>query len=430
MNKNSDIKISFFNLIKTISDSIDLRSVKITGHHKLVAYISLQLGLRLNLDKASLRKLVFSALIHDIGILYFDKRIDDILDNRTNEEHAYVGYALIKDYFPFDGYSQILKNHHNKWNKIEHNMNNYLSNIINLADITAYFTDEKSNNILSQKAEIIKTIKQYAEEKISPDILNVIDILGHKEAFWFDMVSIKNREQMVEEYIRKNLDLKLNLDQVLSISEIVSHIIDFRSPFTAAHSKGIATISAELAGNLGFSDEDIKIMEIAGYFHDIGKMAWPLRIINKTGKLSKKDWAVVKSHTYYTYYVLDNIKEIPKLKEWAAYHHETLDGKGYPFKIDKRKINMGARIVAVADIFTAIAEDRPYRNGFKKKKIINILKELAINKKIDESIVKVLIEDFDRYNVLRREKQKKAICDYNNFEERTIKEIELIYATV
>src|SRR6056297_3141786 len=110
MKVDSQLKISFYNVMKTISDSIDLMSKEITGHHKLVAYIALRIGKQLNLKKEELRKLVFSGLVHDIGILYFDKNIDELLKNRDNIEHAYVGYCLMEDYFPLDGYARILKN--------------------------------------------------------------------------------------------------------------------------------------------------------------------------------------------------------------------------------------------------------------------------------------------------------------------------------
>lgn len=114
MDKNSDLKISFYNTTKTISDSIDLVSKEVNGHHKLVAYISLKIGLQLNLNIKNLRKLVFSALIHDIGILYFDKIIDEILRDRNHKENAFIGYSLLKDYFPFEGYAEILRHHHDE----------------------------------------------------------------------------------------------------------------------------------------------------------------------------------------------------------------------------------------------------------------------------------------------------------------------------
>lgn len=91
-------------------------------------------------------------------------------------------------------------------------------------------------------------------------------------------------------------------------------------------------------------------MEIAGYFHDIGKMAVPTSVIYKKGKLSDEEWALMKTQTFYSYYVLTNITEIPEMKEWSAFQHDTLD----EFNIGKSKLSLGARILAVADILTAL----------------------------------------------------------------------------
>ncbi|MGM0445304.1 MAG: HD domain-containing phosphohydrolase [Bacillota bacterium] len=427
MNKKTSMKISFYNVIKTIADSIDLMSIEISGHHKLVAYNALRIGIELNLTDRELRKLVFSSLIHDIGILYFDENIDYLVRDRENEEHAYVGHILLEDFFPFDGYAQVLKNHHQDWYNLKENENNFLSNILNLADIIAYFIDkEKTTNIL-QTDYIKNKIHKYCDKKINDEILSKFDTLSKQESFWLDITNLEIRERMLDDYIRNYLDIYLNIDQVMEISEIVSHIIDFRNPFTATHSKGIATISSNLAKDFSFSDLDVKIMEIAGYFHDIGKMIVPLSIINKKGKLTKKEWGLMKSHTYYSYHVLNNIKEIPQLKNWAAFHHETLDGRGYPFNIDKNDICLGARILAVSDIFTAITENRPYRDGYNKDKVIKILKDNVKRNKIDKKVVNQLLDNYDYYNKLRKKQQEKAIQAYKNFKYKTIDEINEIY---
>ena len=427
MKVNSKLRISFYNVMKTISDSIDLMSEEITGHHKMVAYIALRIGKRLNLNKEELRKLVFSGLVHDIGILFFDKNIDELLKNRDNVEHAYVGYCLMEDYFPLDGYAKILKHHHTDWNETKNDKMSFISNIINLSDIIAFLINQMDKDKILIKDYITKEAKKYCEEKIHEDILESFMTLTKEESFWLDTINVKIRENILEEYISNNLDIQLTLEQVLSIGEIVSHVIDFRNPFTATHSKGIATISSKLAEDLSYSKQEVKIMEIAGYFHDIGKMAVPNSVINKRGKLSDKEWAIMKSHTYYSYYVLDNIKEVPQMKEWAAFHHETLDGTGYPFKLDETNLNNGARILAVSDIFTALTEDRPYRKGYEKDMVVKILRENVEKNKIDKTIVELLIDNYEKYNKLRDKRQEKAMADYEAFKNNTSEEIDNIF---
>ena len=102
----------------------------------------------------------------------------------------------------------------------------------------------------------------------------------------------------------------------------------------------------------------------------------------------------------------------------AAYHHEKLDGTGYPFQLDKKDLNLSERIMAVADIFTAITEDRPYRKGMKKNKVEKVLTEMSLSNKIDKDIVATLLENYNEINQLRIEKQKNASDYYQSFREK------------
>ncbi|NOY13172.1 MAG: HD domain-containing protein [Deltaproteobacteria bacterium] len=201
---------------------------------------------------------------------------------------------------------------------------------------------------------------------------------------------------------------KSEIDQkdLFSIASIFRHIIDFKSRFTATHSTGVAECAVLLSRYFGLTDSEIAQMEVAGYFHDLGKLAIPNSILEKPGKLTKAEFAVMKQHTYFTYTVLSTIGGLGPIAEWAAFHHEKLDGSGYPFHVAADKINIGARIMAVADIFTALTEDRPYRTGMEKKQIKDILISQTANNSLDERIVNILFENFDEISTEVKLKQE------------------------
>ncbi len=115
----------------------------------------------------------------------------------------------------------------------------------------------------------------------------------------------------------------------------------------------------------------------------------------------------MKQHTYHTFSILSTIGGLQMIAEWGAYHHERLDGKGYPFRREAHEINLGARIMAVSDIFTALAEDRPYRKGMKAENITKILREQASRGIQDPHIVKLLLENLEevRRHVTERQEQ-------------------------
>ena len=95
---------------------------------------------------------------------------------------------------------------------------------------------------------------------------------------------------------------------------------------------------------------------------------------------------IIKGHTYHTFRILHTIGGMPRITEWAAFHHEWLDGNGYPFRHEGKDLTLGARIMAVADVFTAITEDRPYRKGMAREDVLSVLNEQAQGTVLDGDV--------------------------------------------
>ncbi|MEA4933762.1 MAG: HD domain-containing protein, partial [Lawsonibacter sp.] len=181
---------------------------------------------------------------------------------------------------------------------------------------------------------------------------------------------------------------------LIDLARIYSYLIDFRSPFTATHSASVAKVAQKLAELLHFSSTDCKKMLAAGYLHDLGKLTVDNAILEKQSALEPEEFDVIRSHTYYTYYLLDNIAGLDDLKRWAAYHHERLNGTGYPFHIGEDRLCLGSRIMAVADVFSALQEKRPYKEPMSQKETTTILNNMVKNKSLDPYIVGTILENF------------------------------------
>ena len=206
--------------------------------------------------------------------------------------------------------------------------------------------------------------------------------------------------------------IELDMERLISLSSVFSKIIDYRTKFTAAHSSGVAAVAKALAKLVGFSDLECLMMEIAGYLHDLGKLAVPAEILEKPGKLTEEEFNIVRKHTYHTYNILKQIDNLDVIAEWASFHHESLNGGGYPFKIKGQNLMLGSRIMAVADVFTAITEDRPYRSGMTREKVFNTLQGMIDNGKLDAYIVSLLKDHFEEVNSLRMAAQKVSTDEY------------------
>ncbi len=179
-----------------------------------------------------------------------------------------------------------------------------------------------------------------------------------------------------------------------------------------AHSTGVSVAASTIGKLFGLTELETELMKIAGNLHDLGKMAIPNSILEKDSKLTDKEFAVIQQHAYTTYMALSSIGGLQQVTAWAGFHHERLDGSGYPFHLDGKLIDTGSRIVSVADIFTALAEDRAYRQGMNKNDVMSILKDLGNKRFLDIGIIELLDANYEQIHGLTSEGQKKAVDTY------------------
>jgi HD-GYP domain-containing protein (c-di-GMP phosphodiesterase class II) len=171
-------------------------------------------------------------------------------------------------------------------------------------------------------------------------------------------------------------------------------VIDLRSRFTSTHSTGVAATAVMLSQRLFLAEEDTAMMEIAGNLHDIGKLSVPLSILDKPGRLTGDEFEVVKKHPYHAYNILNSIEGIQPIVHWVAYHHERLDGSGYPFHLNGENLSPEARVMAISDIFTALSEERPYRHAMNKTEVVGVLTDMAKKNWLDMGFVSVLLDNY------------------------------------
>jgi HD-GYP domain-containing protein (c-di-GMP phosphodiesterase class II)/DNA-binding CsgD family transcriptional regulator len=138
------------------------------------------------------------------------------------------------------------------------------------------------------------------------------------------------------------------------------HFVDFKSPFLHGHSSGVAELAAAAASSHG-SGIDPKTMRRAGLVHDLGRVAVPSGIWNAARSLSEGEWEQVRLHPYYTERILGRCGPLRDLAEVAGSHHERLDGSGYHRGTAARSLPPAARLLATADVFRALTEERPHR---------------------------------------------------------------------
>ena len=157
------------------------------------------------------------------------------------------------------------------------------------------------------------------------------------------------------------------------VSRAFAQIIDAKSPFTYRHSEGVAEVAVAIGGRLDFDADARRDLMRAGLLHDIGKVGVSNLILGKPGRLTEAEFAVIKEHPRLTYDILSRITPLRGIAEIAANHHERLDGSGYHRGLTSDRLDVSSRTLAVADMYDALTQDRPYREALPKEKALNIL---------------------------------------------------------
>ncbi len=415
MTLNEQYFSNLYDLILCMTRAVDLVSPEMTDHHQQVAYLSYHIADALQETQEDKRALVVSALLHDVGSLALQDRFDFLYNERANEDqHAIIGGRLFAEFPIFNRVSKIITYHHTYWNYGKNRMVDgmeipYSSHILHLADRIAVHI-HKGEHIISQMKYIEDYVRSQKDISFEPRAVDAFLSICYKESLWLNLTYRPSITQLISSSSLQNIDL--TLDEVVDLTHIFSQIIDFRSPFTAMHSAGVAATAVQLAKLCGFSEDECKMMDIAGNLHDIGKLAIPVQVLEKQDKLDPGEFDVIRSHSFYTYRLLRPIRGFENITEWAANHHEKLSGNGYPFHFKGPSLSYGARIMAVADIFAAITEDRPYRAGLDKARTVAILQAMVNNNSISSPITQILIENYEQVNMARKQASDAAVERY------------------
>ena len=398
-----------------MTSAVELINPEVAGHHKQTAFWAYEIADTMGIPLGQQQTLIFAALLHDIGSIPLNETLDYYDENdQTVNRHAIIGARLFSEFPRLQNVADVIRFHHIQWDggKGQHFKGKnvpFLSHILHLADRIAIQV-KKGGYVVSQIPAIKESISRRKGLSFPQEAVNAFLQICDKEALWLDSM---DSSSFLE--IPASLSLKavqLTLDETVNLTQLFSGIIDFRSPFTALHSAGVSAVAYSLAKLCGLSENECKMMSIAGNLHDIGKIAIPKEILEKQDRLEPVEYDIIRSHTYYTYRLLKPVSGFEEITQWAAYHHEKLNGCGYPFHIKADGLSLGARIMAVADIFTAITEDRPYRAGMQKKQTLKSLKSMVDNGSISPSISSRLAENYGSVDEIRRKAAASAASRY------------------
>jgi len=194
---------------------------------------------------------------------------------------------------------------------------------------------------------------------------------------------------LLENLQKSNRELLLAYDATI---EGWSHALDLRDKETEGHSQRVTEMALKLADKIGLTEADKADLRRGALLHDIGKMGVPDSILHKSGKLTEKEWVIMRKHPIFAYQMLSPITYLKHALDICYCHHEKWDGTGYPRSLKGEEIPLTARIFAIVDVFDALTSNRPYRDTWSDEEAYRYIEEQA-GKHFDPQIVKVFLEN-------------------------------------
>ena len=384
-------------------------------HNERTAYLALQVAKEQPMNqRCSLVNLVVLSLFHTLGffrpdILYGETPYSSDIQYFSNEkkiESKYMfSYYYLEFMTPLKNDAQALETFNLPFDE---NLKKFL-----------YQTDYKS--IIYMCARASDFIRQNPDTKLPSDINELAP--GYFDPKFADAFNKLNKNNALVEKLNNSdfyteleeflYRVRFNPDDTQQLLKLLVYFLDFKSTVTLTHSINTSCYALSLGKRLKLSDEDLNTLFTSAIVHDIGKIATPTRILEFPGKLSPEDMGIMRYHVNHTKRILGSVVS-RKIYETASRHHEKLNGQGYPQHLDGSVLTQNQRILTVADITSALTDNRSYKGEFSKEHTLGIITKMKDEGELDPQIVKVLNDNFDEIRAEQKFLQTFLKVDFSN----------------
>lgn len=391
------IRVDMRQVALVIASAVDLVGVDDVLHGRRVAVLAAAIAKRLGWSRDRQDLLFDAGLLHDCGVssTRTHRHLVEELDWEGAHEHCELGSTLLASFGPLAHLAPIVLYHHTHWDRlaalgIESDLR-FAANLIFLADrvdvsAAPHYGDD---SLLLQVAATRDLIDSHRGVHFAPELVEAFLADSRAEAFWL---------ALTPEFVRQEIAARggcaeervIGLGELRQLGLIIARIVDAKSHFTTDHSLGVARLAAFIAQQLGIEGEHRERIEVAALLHDIGKLQIPDELLESRDRLTPQGRALMKKHSFATWQILRRIGGLEEIALWASEHHESLDGGGYPFRFFAAELSLEARIIKVADVYQALAQDRPYRGPMAAADILGVLRGMQEGHAVDSAVVDVV----------------------------------------
>lgn len=376
---------SILGIIRRFCGYIDPR---LTEHGSHVAYIIFRmLQFSSEYTEQERRDIFYVAQLHDVGA-YKTEEMTRIIKFETEDiwEHSFYGYLFIRYFSPLKDLAPAIFLHHINWDILENEAIlspklKDLSQLINVADtIDVSMTLKKWS-----WEETLSHLKAGKGTDFAPHIVDLAAQVNFEQSVDYEWKT----DHGYFDFLTRT---PLSAEDITDYLKMLVFIIDFRSHHTVTHTISTVTISYELGKLLHMNEDQLNRILCGSLLHDLGKIAVPVEILEYPGKLSYQAMVVMKTHVNLTEEIFGgSIDET--IQRISLRHHEKLNGSGYPKGLTAQDLTTEERLVAIADIISALTGTRSYKDSFSQDRILTILTKMKDDGLLDPAIIDIACEN-------------------------------------
>ncbi|MGY3572466.1 HD domain-containing phosphohydrolase [Vibrio paucivorans] len=395
VSNRDEVSVDLRCVLLGISKALDAVGVDELHHGHRVGYIAYCCAKKMGWSEEQAQLGFALGLVHDCGVSQAGELSMLLTEMHSECFHAHCerGFQLLSECEPLAALSLPTLYHHTPWATLELNStisdsDKLLAALIFISDRVDYLysvsqPDQYGNLCRAGKQSIIDQLTSNAGELFETNMVQHMCELVDNDDFWFSMnceyIEALSRQLEPVPFYGTNL----GLDETIELAEFIAKIVDAKSTFTFQHSSKVAILTRYIGKQLGYSNRTQKKLYLAGLVHDFGKLKTPDHVLHKPGDLTEQEYNCIKRHATDTRFALQSMLKSQDVIEWASNHHERLDGSGYPKGKTAKELDQPSRIVAVADVFQALTQSRPYREGIPLDIALNILAQQVIDNELD-----------------------------------------------
>ena len=400
------LSIDLGRVAHTVTKALDYVGVDDRSHGRRVGLMCHRVAHNLGWDRQTRHFILIAGMIHDCGVssTATHQKLVDEMEWAGADDHCRRGAAFLRAFPPFAEYATVIRHHHARWSDLPESLDQRwreFANLVFLADRfdvvrAGFLVHRRGHEILGARHGLTALLAPHVGTLFAPHLFAALEQAIRKDGFWIELEDEFLDYAIFETLATWDHSVRLGFDDIVALGEMISHIVDAKSPFTHYHSLRVADLVFAVTGLLGFEAERRQMLRLAALLHDVGKLRTPDDILEKPGALSGDEHDIMLRHPLDSKVVLAALFPDTPIARWAAHHHEKLNGTGYPYGWSGEQIDTETRVLTVCDIFQALCQKRPYRGRLPMTEVVAIMARMAEAGEIDGQLFALVQAHRDR----------------------------------